>query len=177
MSEDDEVRRSSSRAMDLSAGDGGSSSGCLSSFNSDHDKAEGGDEGAGDSGEDLGGVDADVSELVPGKILCIPTMHFGRSLVANKRIRLYIEKGSFPERVGRAPEAIPTPNFGEAVGFRVYFTAGLRFPCDPVLPDILDHYRAELNHLTPNSFVFFKVLLGSAYLWWHYRCRRLCASV
>lgn len=146
-------------AMDLAADDKGSLSIEISGFNSDGDKD---DEGPGDdkvdesgSGKDLGSVDAEVTELVPGKETCVPTMHFGRSLMTEKCIELYVDNEFFPKGVGRAPrdEVVPKPKYGEVVVFKHFFTAGLRFPCDPVLPAILDHFRAKLHHLIPNSFV------------------------
>jgi hypothetical protein len=52
-------------------------------------------------------------------------------------IRDYEAAGFFPSGTGRAPldEQTPTPEDGEVVMFRDFFTCGLRFPCDPVLRD------------------------------------------
>lgn len=85
----------------------------------------------------------DVDELVPGKETCIPTMHFERLLVTEKCIELYINKEYFPEGVARVPkgEVILKPEYREAVVFKFFFPAGLRFPCDPALPAFLDWYK------------------------------------
>lgn len=101
------------------------------------------------------GVEADVTNLVPEKEVLIPTMRFGRSLVTEGIIKFFIKIKYFPEGVGRVTvdEEIPEPRHGEAIMFRDFFAAGLRFPCDSLLPLILDRYRAKLHHLTPNSFV------------------------
>lgn len=66
-----------------------------------------------------------------------------------------MSQGYFPSGVGPAlgDEVIPAPRQGEAIVFRDFFTAGLRFPCDRRLPSILDCYRVKLHQLTPNSFV------------------------
>lgn len=70
-------------------------------------------------------------------------------------IRFYVDKGYFPEGAARAPsdEEVPEPMDGEAIVFKDFFTTGLRFPYDKLLPLILDRYRAKLHHLTPNAFV------------------------
>jgi hypothetical protein len=37
--------------------------------------------------------------------------------------------------------------------FRDFFTCGLRFPCDPILPAILDAFSVKIHQLSPNSFL------------------------
>jgi hypothetical protein len=56
---------------------------------------------------------------------------------------------------GRAPldEQTPTPKSDEVVVFRDFFTCGLRFPCDPVLPTILDAFSVKIHQLSPTSFL------------------------
>jgi hypothetical protein len=39
------------------------------------------------------------------------------------------------------------------VVFRDFFICGLRFPCDPVLPAILDAFSVKIHQLTPTSFL------------------------
>jgi hypothetical protein len=70
-------------------------------------------------------------------------------------IRDYETAGFFPVGTGRAPldEQTPTPEDGEVVVFRDFFTSGLRFPCDPVLPAILDAFSAKIHQLSPTSFL------------------------
>jgi hypothetical protein len=69
-------------------------------------------------------------------------------------IREYEAVGFFPAGAGRAPfdEKSPTPEDGEIVVFCDFFTCGLRFPCDPTLPPILDAFSVKINQLLPNSF-------------------------
>lgn len=111
----------------------------------------------GDSGEDLTGVDADVSKLMSAKEVYVPTMQFRKSSVSASMIKFYVDKGYFPEGVARAPgdEQVLVPKHGEAIVFKDFFNAGLRFPCDKLLHSILDRYQAKLPHLTPNAFVAF----------------------
>jgi hypothetical protein len=37
--------------------------------------------------------------------------------------------------------------------FRDFFTCGLRFPCDPILPAIFEIFSVKMHQLTPNSFL------------------------
>jgi hypothetical protein len=56
---------------------------------------------------------------------------------------------------GRTPldEQVPTSEAGEIIVFRDFFTYGLRFPCDPILPAILDAFSVKIHQLLPNSFL------------------------
>jgi hypothetical protein len=89
------------------------------------------DEGDGD-------VDADVKDLIRARPTgpLPPPFVFGESKVTTNMIRDYEAAGFFPAGTGCAPldEQTPTPEDGEVVVFRDFFTWGLRFPCDPVVP-------------------------------------------
>ena len=37
--------------------------------------------------------------------------------------------------------------------FRDFFVAGLRFPLDPIVPEILSWFKVKIHQLTPNAFV------------------------
>jgi hypothetical protein len=69
-------------------------------------------------------------------------------------IREYEAAGFFPTGSGRAPldEQVPTLEADEVV-FRDFFTCGLRFPCDPLLPAILEKFFVKIHQLSPNSFL------------------------
>jgi hypothetical protein len=100
--------------------------------------------------EDLSNVDADVNELVGMKTRSYPpTFVFGESKVTADLIKEYEEARFF-----LAPEA------NEVVVFRDFFTCGLRFPCDPLLPCILEKFSVKKHQLTPNS-----VLELSKFFW------------
>jgi hypothetical protein len=70
-------------------------------------------------------------------------------------IREYEAAGFFPAGDGRAPldEQVPTPEVDEVVVFRDFFTCGLRFSCDPLLPAILYKFSMKIHQLSPNSFL------------------------
>jgi hypothetical protein len=115
------------------------------------------EEGEVGSEEDLGSVEADLKDLVSSKrSKSLPTsFNFGESKVTTNMIREYEAAGYFPAGDGSAPldEQIPTPAPGEVVVFRVLFTCGLRFPCDPMLVAILEKFSVKIHQLSPNSFL------------------------
>jgi hypothetical protein len=107
--------------------------------------------------EDLADVEADPKELITAKSAKShpPSFVFGESKVTIDLIREYKATGFFPVGDGRAPldEQIPTPEANEVIVFRNFFTCGLRFPCDLVLPAILDRFSVKIHQLSPNSFL------------------------
>jgi hypothetical protein len=73
------------------------------------------------------------------------------------------EAAGFLVGTGRAPldEQTPTPEADEVVVFRDFFTCGLRFPCNLVLPAILDAFSVKIHQLSPTSFLEVSKLFGS----------------
>jgi hypothetical protein len=110
-----------------------------------------------DSGEGIGDVDAGVDDLIKARTSgpLPPSLAFGESKVTSNTIREYEKAGFFSPGAGRAPldEQIPTPKDGEIVVFWDFFICGLRFPCDPVLPAILDAFSVKIHQLSPTSFL------------------------
>jgi hypothetical protein len=107
--------------------------------------------------EDLADVEADPGELVAAKSMrpCPLSFVFGESKVTAELIKEYEAAGFFPIGDAHAPtdEQVPTPEANEVVVFRDFFICGLRFPCDPVLPVILDKFSVKIHQLSPNSFL------------------------
>jgi hypothetical protein len=107
--------------------------------------------------EDVGDVDAGVGDLVRARAggPLPPSLIFGESKVTANMIREYEAAGFFPSGTRRAPldEQIPTPEDEEIVVFRDFFICGLRFPCDPILPAILDAFSVKIHQLSPTSFL------------------------
>jgi hypothetical protein len=110
-----------------------------------------------DNDKDIGDVDAGIGDLVKAKTsgLLPPSLVFGESKVTANLIREYEAAGFFASGAGRAPldEQVPTPEDGEIVVFRDFFICGLRFPCDPILPAILDAFSVKIHQLSPTSFL------------------------
>jgi hypothetical protein len=108
-------------------------------------------------GEDLGDVDANPRDLMAAKWSksIPPSFVFGESKVTMGLIREYESAGFFPASDGCAPldEQVPTPELGEIIMFRDFFTCGLRFPCDSLLPTILEKFSVKIHQLSSNSFL------------------------
>jgi hypothetical protein len=106
--------------------------------------------------EDVGDVDTDVRDLVRTRPMgpLPPSLVFGEFNVTTNMIREYEAAGFFPSGNGRAPldEQTP-PEDGEVVVFHDFFTCGLRFPCDLVVPAILDAFSVKIHPLLPTSFL------------------------
>jgi hypothetical protein len=111
----------------------------------------------GSEEENIEDVDADLRDLVSAKrSKALPASFvFGESKVTADLIREYKAAEFFPASSGHAPldEEIPTPEADKIVVFRDFFTCGLRFPCDPLLPAILDKFSVKIHQLSPNSFL------------------------
>jgi hypothetical protein len=62
-------------------------------------------------------------------------------------IREYEAAGYFPASSGPAllNEKVPTSEANEIVVFRDFFTCGLRFPYDPLLPAILNKFSVKIH--------------------------------
>jgi hypothetical protein len=110
-----------------------------------------------DSGEDLADVDADQIELIDMKSAKSypPAFVFGESKVTADLIKEYEAAGFFPVGDARAPldEQVPTLEANEIVVFRDFFTCRLRFPCDPILPSILERFFVKIHQLSSNSLL------------------------
>ena len=83
------------------------------------------------------------------------TLRFGLSLATKALVDGYVQKGYFESGVCRASEGEDTPNprEGECVVFCDFFVAGLRFPLDPSVPEILARFGLKLHQLTPHAIV------------------------
>jgi hypothetical protein len=114
-------------------------------------------ENASGTEEDLIDVDADVKDLMAAKSSKSypPSFVFGESKVTINLIREYESAGFFPAGDGRAPldEQTPTPEVDKIVVFRDFFTCGLRFPCDPLFPTILDKFSMKIHQLSLSTFL------------------------
>jgi hypothetical protein len=107
--------------------------------------------------EDLGDVDTDPSDIVAVKNTrpYPPAFVFGESKVTDELIKEYEVAGFFPVGDTHAPgnKQVPTPEADEAVVFWDFFTCRLRFPCDPILPSILERFSVKIHQLSPNSIL------------------------
>jgi hypothetical protein len=110
-------------------------------------------------------IDTDRKDLVTTKrSKALPAAFvFGEWKVTADLIREYEVAGFFPAGSGRAPldEKVPSSETNEIVLFRDFFTRGLRFPCDPLLPAILDKFSLKIHQLLRTHSQTFPRFFGS----------------
>jgi hypothetical protein len=97
----------------------------------------------------------DYNTLMPAK----PShLDFGKSTFSKTDMPMMIKLGYFGEaekkliRFG-GEETTPTPEKDEVVVFRSFFRAGLRFPLNEMIGEVLENYEIYLHQLTPNAIV------------------------
>jgi hypothetical protein len=92
-------------------------------------------------------------------------LEFGRSTVTEDDMPKLMKLGYFSEdkkeliRFGRE-ENTPKPEKDEVVVFKSFFKAGLRFPLNEIIADVLKKFGIYLHQLTPNAIVRLSV-----YIW------------
>ena len=109
----------------------------------------------GDQGETPGPVLA----AIKGQLnLSSATYRIGRSRVTEAELDKYVDQGLLkPALYGlcRAPdrEEVPCPEPYEAVVFCDFLVAGLWFPCEDFVGEVLQRFNLQIQHLTPNGRV------------------------
>jgi hypothetical protein len=79
------------------------------------------------------------------------------SLVTHMQIQDFVNMGyTAPDSLGRrfrppGDELIPRPKPNEAVVFCDFFVAGLQFPLEKFVSDVLEIFVVQLHQLTPNA--------------------------
>jgi hypothetical protein len=108
------------------------------------------------------GESKDDYSVVPSK----PShLEFGRSTVTEDDMPKLTKLGYFSEakeeliRFG-GEEITPKPEKDEVVVFKSFFKAGLRFPLNEMIVDVLGKFGIYLHQLTPNAIVRLRV-----YIW------------
>jgi hypothetical protein len=107
-----------------------------------------------EEGETAGSVPASAKgqlDLEPA------TYRLGRSKVTEAELDRYLAEGLIHPAMRahcRAPgsEEVPRPKPYEAVVFRDFFKAGLRFPHEDFVGEVLQWFDLRIHHLTPNVF-------------------------
>lgn len=85
-----------------------------------------------------------------------------RSQVTEEILDEYVKDGLMSPAVRlacRAPrrEEVSAPKAYEAVIFYDFLTAGLRFPCEHFVCEVLEGFNLQIHHLTPNVFLWMGV--------------------
>jgi hypothetical protein len=92
-------------------------------------------------------------------------LEFGKSTITEGDMSKLMKLGYFSEakkelvRFGRE-EITPKPEKDEVVVFKSFFKAGLRFPLNGMIADVLKKFGIYLHQLTPNAIVRLSV-----YIW------------
>jgi hypothetical protein len=108
------------------------------------------------------GESKDDYSVVPSK----PShLEFGRSTVTEDDMPKLMKLGYFSEAKKElihfgGEEITPKPEKDEVVVFKSFFKAGLRFPLNEMIADVLGRFGIYLHQLTPNAIVRISV-----YIW------------
>ena len=103
----------------------------------------------------------DYNTLMPAK----PShLDFGKSIVSEADMPMMIKLGYFEEGEKKLirfaeEETTPTLENDEVVVFRSFFRAGLRFPLNEMIGEVLENYEIYLHQLTPNAIVRLSVFI------------------
>lgn len=75
--------------------------------------------------------------------------------MTEEAIKLLEDEGCFPEGKGHLPrgETVPHPEIDEAVVFKEFFACGLQIPAVHLLRLVLETFKLQLHHLTPNGIL------------------------
>jgi hypothetical protein len=104
----------------------------------------------------------DYSSAVPSK----PShLNFGKSTISEGDLRKMLSLGYLSEAKKElicfgGEETTPKPGKDEVVIFKSFFKAGLRFPLNKMIADVLKKFGIYLHQLTPNA-----IIRLSVYIW------------
>ena len=109
----------------------------------------------------LESIEASIGDLVPfsrakkSKVQMVKSWDFGPSLMTEEAIKSLEEEGCFPEGKGRRPhgKTVPRPEVDEVVVFKEFFACGLWIPSTYFLRLVLETFKVQLHHLTPNGIL------------------------
>jgi hypothetical protein len=103
----------------------------------------------------------DYNTLTPSK----PShLDFENSTVSEADVPMMMKLGYFGEDEKKlicfaGEETTPEPKNDEVVVFKSFFRAGLRFPLNEMIGEVLDNYEIYLHQLTPNAIVRLSVFI------------------
>jgi hypothetical protein len=103
----------------------------------------------------------DYSILIPSK----PShLDFKKSTVSEADVPMMMKLGYFGEAEKKlvrfaGEETTPTPKDDEVVVFKSFFRAGLRFPLNEMIGELLENFEIYLHQLTPNAIVRLNIFI------------------
>jgi hypothetical protein len=91
-------------------------------------------------------------------------LNFEKSTVSEADMPMMVKLGYFGEAEKKlihfaGEETTPTPKDDEVVVFKSFFRAGLWFPLNEIIGEILDNYEIFLHQLTPNAIVRLSIFI------------------
>jgi hypothetical protein len=105
--------------------------------------------------------DEDYSIMIPSK----PSqLDFENFTVSKVDMPMMIKLGYFGEAEKKlirfaGEETTPKPKDDEVVVFKSFFRAGLRFPLNEMIGEVLDNFEIFLHQLTPNTIVRLNIFI------------------
>jgi hypothetical protein len=111
--------------------------------------------------ENVDEEEEDYNTLIPSK----PShLDFEKSTVSEADLPMMMKLGYFGEAEKKhirfaGEETTPKPKDDEVVVFKSFFRAGLRFPLNEMIGEVLDNYEIYLHQLTPNAIVRLSVFI------------------
>jgi hypothetical protein len=103
----------------------------------------------------------DYSILIPSKPI---HLDFEKSTVSEADVPMMMKLGYFGEAEKKlvrfvGEETTPTPKDDEVVVFKSFFRAGLRFPLNEMIGEVLKIFEIYLHQLTPNAIVRLSIFI------------------
>jgi hypothetical protein len=91
-------------------------------------------------------------------------LDFGKSTVSEADMPMMVKLGYFREAEKNLihfgeEETTPTPEKDEVVVFRSFFRAGMRFPLNEMIGEVLENFEIYFQQLTPNAIVRLSVFI------------------
>jgi hypothetical protein len=91
-------------------------------------------------------------------------LDFEKSTASEADVPMVMKLGYFREAEKKlirfaGEETTPEPKNDEVVVFKSFFKAGLRFPLNEMIGEVLDDYEIYFHQLTPNAIVRLSVFI------------------
>jgi hypothetical protein len=111
--------------------------------------------------ENVDEEEEDYSILIPSKF---DHLDFEKSTVSEADVPMMMKLGYFGEAEKKlvrfaGEETTPTPKDDEVVVFKSFFRAGLQFPLNEMIGEVLDNFEIHLHQLTPNAIVRLSIFI------------------
>jgi hypothetical protein len=91
-------------------------------------------------------------------------LDFEKSTVSEADVPMIMKLGYFGDAERKlirfaGEETTPTPKYDEVIVFKSFFRAGLRFPLNEMIGEVLKNFEIYLHQLTPNAIVRLSIFI------------------